>query len=33
LEFVKKVDGFWKDDVKDKLKKEYQDIVVFKKRS
>ena len=33
LEFVKIVDGFLKDDVRDKLKKEYQDIVVFKKRS
>jgi SAM-dependent methyltransferase len=33
LEFVKIVDGFWKDDVRDKTKKEYQDIVVFKKSS
>lgn len=33
LEFVKIVDGFWKDDVRDNSKIEYQDIVVFKKRS
>ena len=33
LEFVKIVDGFWKDDVRDESKREYQDIVVFKKRS
>lgn len=31
LEFVKIVDGFWKDDRDDKTKKEFQDIVVFKK--
>lgn len=33
LEFVKIVDGFWKDDVRDKSKKEYHDIVVFRKSS
>lgn len=30
LECVKIVDGFWKDEIRDKTKKEYQDIVVFK---
>ncbi|WP_299551800.1 class I SAM-dependent methyltransferase [Seonamhaeicola sp.] len=31
LKKVKVIDGFWKDDVRDASKKEYQDIVVFKK--
>src|SRR5690606_34018994 len=31
FEQVKIIDGFWKDEVRDTAKKEYQDIVVFKK--
>ncbi|GAA3602142.1 methyltransferase domain-containing protein [Flavivirga amylovorans] len=31
LKRVKRIDGFWKDEVRDKSKKEYQDIVVFKR--
>lgn len=31
LKRVKTVDGFWKDEVRDKQKQEYQDIVIFKK--
>lgn len=30
LKPIKIIDGFWKDDVYDKTKKEYQDIVIFK---
>lgn len=31
LTLVKIIDGFWKDNIRDSKKKEYQDIVVFKK--
>lgn len=31
LKKVKLIDGYWKDKIKDETKKEYQDIVVFKK--
>lgn len=31
FEEVKIIDGFWKDEVRDKTKAEYQDIVVFRK--
>jgi hypothetical protein len=27
------IDGFWKDTIRDASKKEYQDIVIFKKLS
>lgn len=33
LECVNMIDGFWKDTIKDASKKEYQDIVIFKKLS
>lgn len=33
LTLVKIIDGFWKDNLRDSKKKEYQDIVVFKKNS
>lgn len=33
LTLVKIIDGFWKDNIRDSKKKEYQDIVVFKKNS
>lgn len=32
FEIIAIVDGFWKNNIRDGLKKEYQDIVVFKKR-
>lgn len=31
LKSIKILDGFWKDEVRDKSKREYQDIVIFKK--
>ncbi|AUP78851.1 class I SAM-dependent methyltransferase [Flavivirga eckloniae] len=31
LKRLKTIDGFWKDEVRDESKKEYQDIVVFKR--
>ncbi len=31
LERVKIIDGFWKDEIRNNFKKEYQDIVIFKK--
>jgi len=33
LKKIKTIDGFWKDEIKDKSKKEYQDIVIFKKNN
>lgn len=32
LQCVNIIDGYWKDEIRDKMKREYQDIVVFKKQ-